>query len=614
MKLRNLLLSVMIAAAPCVSAAGNIDDLRQKADALHAAGKNDSAMIVAEEALRLAESDGDTTALIGVNSSMGVYLRTQGKIEEALERYNAAMKMCTTDAFKRKAGEEARQEAAVLYLNLATLHVDMKHKKEALYYARLAEEWGARCADKELKSQLFAQDGLIFMMCGDDIAAARLLSSAYALAVEAGRSGAALSAAAYMVAVADRAGDAKAEALWRGRCGLLEAEVKDTMTLMAYYQILCGVEMNHGRWRAAIGLFDKILALDGVEDMPFVVYDCYNNMHDAWAHLGEWRKAYDCLGRAVALKDSLYEKEKAESLRELTVKYQTKEKELALARSDAKLMRTRMYMAVAALVVLVCAVLVSLYVQSQRRKAREREAEFARLKADTGRRLTQRYIDGLEAERGRLAKELHDGVCNDLYTVELLLAAKPLPTSPTGRSVEQSEEVDGDGRNSLPDGEGRGGASSAEKLLSACREQVRRVSHELMPPEFKYADIRDVLDDYVSRMEDVAGCEVAFAATPDDADWGAVPDSAALEIYRIAQEAVANAVKHSGARRVDVSLVKAGGDVTLTVADDGEPPATKRGAGIGRRTMRQRAEAAGGKLTVERRDGKTVVQFIIHNS
>ena len=180
--------------------------------------------------------------------------------------------------------------------------------------------------------------------------------------------------------------------------------------------------------------------------------------------------------------------------------------------------------------------------------------------------------------------------------------------------MEQSEEVDGDGRNSLPDGEGRGGASSAKELLSACREQVRRVSHELMPPEFKYADIRDVLDDYVSRMEDVAGCEVAFAATPDDADWGAVPDSAALEIYRIAQEAVANAVKHSGARRVDVSLGKAGGDVTLTVADDGEPPATKRGAGIGRRTMRQRAEAAGGKLTVERRDGKTVVQFIIHNS
>ena len=618
MKLRNLLLSVMIAAAPCVSAAGNIDDLRQKADALHAAGKNDSAMIVAEEALRLAESEGDTTALIGVNSSMGVYLRTQGKIEEALERYNAAMKMCTTDAFKRKAGEEARQEAAVLYLNLATLHVDMKHKKEALYYARLAEEWGARCADKELKSQLFAQDGLIFMMCGDDASASRLLSSAYALAVEAGRSGAALSAAAYMVAVADRAGDAKTEALWRGRCGLLEAEVKDTMTLMAYYQILCGVEMNHGRWRAAIGLFDKILALDGVEDMPFVVYDCYNNMHDAWAHLGEWRKAYDCLGRAVALKDSLYEKEKAESLRDLTVKYQTKEKELALARSDAKLMRTRMYMAVAALVVLVCAVLVSLYVQSQRRKAREREAEFARLKADTGRRLTQRYIDGLEAERGRLAKELHDGVCNDLYTVELLLAAKQSADEFTA-DKQTSDKFSADKQTSDKQTSDEANPLvcssachlSAKELLSACREQVRRVSHELMPPEFKYADIRDVLDDYVSRMEDVAGCEVAFAATPDDADWGAVPDAAALEIYRIAQEAVANAVKHSGARRVDVLLVKAGGDVTLTVADDGEPPATKRGAGIGRRTMRQRAEAAGGKLTVERRDGKTVVQFII---
>lgn len=613
MKLRHLLLSVIIAAAvPSALAAGELDDLRQRADALHAAGKNDSAMIVAEEALRVAEDAGDTTALIGVHSSLGVYLRTQGKLDEALKHYNAALKMCTTEAFKRKAGEEARQEAAVLYLNLATLHVDMKHKNEALYYARLSENWGAKCADKELKSQLFAQNGLIFMMCGDDASASRLLSSAYGLAAETGRHGAALSAAAYMVALSDRKGDAKAEALWRGRCRRIEVKVSDTMTLMAYYQILCGVEMNHGRWREAITLFDKILSLDGVEGMPFVVYDCYNNMHEAWARLGEWRKAYDCLGKAAALKDSLYEKDKAESLGDLTVKYQTKEKELALVNSEARLLRTRMYMAVAALVVLVCAVLVSLYVHSQRRKAREREAEFARLKADTDRRLTMRYIDGLETERERLAKELHDGVCNDLYTVELLLAANPLQTSRKGTDGEPSENVDA-AQGSLSAVEGLGGTSSAGKMLAACREQVRRVSHELMPPEFKYADISMVLDDYIGRMAAAAGCEVVFTAVPDTADWTAVPDAAALEIYRIAQEAVANAVKHSGAHYVDVTLDEDGGDVILTIADDGEPAKT-RGAGIGRRTMRQRAEAVGGRLTMERRDGKTIVQFIIHNS
>lgn len=265
---------------------------------------------MAEKALAEAVSRGDTTAIVGVNSSLGVYLRTMGKLDEALERYGEAMKLCTTEAYKRRAGEDARQEAAVLYLNLATLHVDMQHKEQAAYYARMCADWAGRCADKEFKAQVMAQDGLVFLMCGDNKQAARLLSEAYGYAVDMKQYDSALSAAAYMVAVADRLNDKAADRLWRSRCRELEGKVGSAMSLIAYYQILCGLEMNHGNWNAAIALFDKILSVKGVDKMPFVVYDCYNNMHDAWAKLGQWRKAYDCLGRATALKDSLFEAER----------------------------------------------------------------------------------------------------------------------------------------------------------------------------------------------------------------------------------------------------------------------------------------------------------------
>ena len=575
------LLSVFVCAA--AYGGGTLDGLRQKADALHAEGKNDSAVIVAEKALAEAVVNGDTTAIVGLNSSLGVYLRTMGKLDEALKHYGEAMKLCTTEAYKRRAGEDARQEAAVLYLNLATLHLDMQHKEQAAYYARLCADWAARCTDRGFKSQVMSQNGLVLLMCGDNKEAARQLSAAYSNAVAAGQQASALSAAAYMVAVTDRLDDKAAETLWRSRCRELEGKVADTMTLIAYYQILCGVEMNRQDWNAAIALFDKILSVKGVDKMPFVVYDCYNNMHDAWAKLGQWRKAYDCLGRAVTLKDSLFEAEKAESMRDLTVKYQSKEKELALARSEAALSQTRMHIAVGVLAAFFCAVFVLFYIQRQRRKAKEREAEFARLKADTDRRLTQRYIEGLESERGRLAKELHDGVCNDLYTVQLRMA--------------------------------QGTCDMAEQagMISACREQVRRVSHELMPPEFSYADICIVIDDYLQRAGEASGCEVSFTATPDDADWAAVPDATALEMYRIVQEAVTNAVKHSGAASIDVALDMQENGLSLTVTDDGTP-AERSGTGIGKRTMRQRAEAVGGRLTVERKDGKTIVQFIIHNS
>ena len=701
----------LVLSAVAAYCAADVDGLRRRADALHSEGKNDSALTVAAEAAEAALRGRDTVALVGLYSSMGVYLRTMGRLDEALARYGEALAMCTTEGYRRRAGEQGRQEAAGLYLNLATLHVDLQHKKEAAYYARLAAEWAGRCSDKAFKAQLLAQDGLIMLMCGDNAAASAMLSEAYSTAVAGGDHASALSAAAYMVAVADRSGGGEAEALWRGRCRELEGKVGDTMALVAYYQIMCSLEMNHGRWRQAIALFDKILSTKGVDGMPFVVYDCYNNMHDAWAGLGEWRKAYECLGKAAALKDSLFEADKAESMRELDVKYQAKEKELALARSEADLARTRMYLAFAALVMLVCVVLVSMYVQAQRRKAREREAEFARLKADTDRRLTQRYVEGLESERLRLAKELHDGVCNDLYTVELVLsrqvisrqvisrqadkpladklsadklsadkpladklsadkqtsrrADKPLAdklsadkqtsrqadepladelladkqtgqiSSSAGLLVDSSAEkqvsssagllVDSSAEKQVCSSAGLLVDSSAEKqvdssaektvsMLRECRERARRISHELMPPEFSYADISLVLEDYVARTAEASGCDITFAAEPADADWGGVADAVALELYRITQEALANALKHSGAGRVSVALGLDGGVLTLAVADDGNAGG-KPGAGIGRRTMKQRADSVGGKLAFERADGKNIVKFIfsMHN-
>lgn len=130
-----ILIFITLTATAAASGAETLDGLRRKADRLHAEGKNDSAITVAERALDIAMSHTDTTAIIGINSSMGVFLRTAGRLDDALKRYDTAMRICTTESFKRNADEEARQEAASLYLNMATLHVDMKHKDDALYYA-----------------------------------------------------------------------------------------------------------------------------------------------------------------------------------------------------------------------------------------------------------------------------------------------------------------------------------------------------------------------------------------------------------------------------------------------------------------------------------------------
>lgn len=105
--------------------------LREMADSLHNAGNSDSAAIVAREALAIAEKGKDPTAIMGAHSSLGVYLRSQGKIDEALEHYRAGMEIVTSTPFRESADEEALEEASSIYINVAILLLDTANKEEA---------------------------------------------------------------------------------------------------------------------------------------------------------------------------------------------------------------------------------------------------------------------------------------------------------------------------------------------------------------------------------------------------------------------------------------------------------------------------------------------------
>ena len=185
--------------------------------------------------------------------------------------------------------------------------------------------------------------------------------------------------------------------------------------------------------------------------------------------------------------------------------------------------------------------------------------------------MDERFLEGQESERARLARELHDNVSNQLLAVEMKLNSDGLTTQ-------------------------------TMQLLNESREQVRRVSHELLPPEFEHIKIHQAMADYASGQDGLNHCQVTFMATPDDAQWSAVPAKTALEVYRIMQEAVANAQRHAGATLIAIGLhLENDGILTLTVSDDGLGDEGKTSpTGIGQQTMRQRATAIGGNLTFYR--------------
>lgn len=565
----SLFLVVCVAVAYAASdAIEEIARLREAADSLHSIGRTDSAVIVGRKAIELAEASGDPVQIVGTHSAQGVFLRSLGSIDEALESYDCALEIITSGKFRENPDQEAIEEIASLYINLAVLNLDMQHKDQASRHAVLAGEWIAKSDDAELRSVIYGVVGSVLTGCGEPEKALDFQKLAYEDALASGDKEAAFRAASYAMLASDRLGRKAEAAEWRAKCAALLPEIESSMARLAYYQVECSICLKSKDNKGALRWFDEILHTDGIDQLPFIKFDCYNNMHIAYSDLGDYKNAYTTLLQSNELRDSIWQQEKEESLRELTVKYETKETELALARSESRRASTLMWLFAAIGLILLGVIAFVVYAGRQRRRRMQKELEFAALRADIGRQLTQQYVEGLENERKRMARELHDGVCNDLLAIRMSMK------------------------------EGNTGANTAE-LIDSCRESVRRISHELMPPEFAYASLDEVVRFFVRKQAEANAGKIAlvYSSSAEGRKWEDVADAVSLEIYRIVQEAVGNAVKHSGCDSIDVSLRMEGDLLSLTVADNGTFR-TPQNKGLGLDSIRRRVESIGGTVEI----------------
>ena len=546
------------------------------ADSLHSIGRTDSAVMVGAETIALAKGMDNPTMLVAAYSSQGVFLRSLGRVDEALDTYGKALDVINSGVFGDNPDDDAVDEIASLYINLAVLALDMQDKESAVSSAERSCYWVYESEDIDLKSTIYSVAGSVFNGCGMLEKAMKCQEHAYEYALKGGNPETAFRTSAYTMLIADRLNDEPKVRAWREQCRKLLPEIESTMALLQYYQAECSISLHGGRHSEAIGYFNKILSLDGIDNLPFVKYDCYNNMHTVYSALGDYDNAYNILLKSNELRDSIWAKEKEESLNNFMVKYKTVETELALAKSEAS--RSSIFawlLAVIALLLLVTTLFV-VFAGRQRRRRMLQDINFARLKAD----IARQYVEGLESERKRMAAELHDGVCNDLLSIRM--------------NIDNGAPLD-----------------DTAHLIDNCRESLRRISHELMPPEFAFATLNEVIRFYVGKQAEAhSGVEIAY--TPIDCEViDTIPDSTALVIYRIVQEAVSNALQHSGATKIHVVLHCSDG-IRLTVTDNGDYGKNGSHRGMGLDSMRRRANSIGGTLAVEQApNGGTEVVLIV---
>lgn len=551
----------------------DVEKLTETADTYYQAGKVDSALWAIEQALQLAMTEKDTCAMMSCYTSQGVYLRSSGKLTEAIAAYDKALQYAPLLSGNN---EENLQAITTLYNNLATVYLDMKNPAQAVKYALDAVKQADKCQDKSFRTQIYTVCSSIFITQEEYEAAKTYLSKAIALSQQLQQPETELGARTYYLLTLFRT-QASASEIQKlvEQTNALAAKVNSTMALVNYYQVLFYVQQTRKEWKAATQTAQKILQLPGIENYPFLQYDVYNNLHLVYKELSEFPQAYHTLELAKALSDSLFVQEKSRQLEELSVKYETQKKELEYQKLQEKRQKEKQNLQLKItflLILMAIMAFVSLYfiqkqklrIERQKREAEAQKREFETLQRDTERNATRAYLKELEKERNRLAKELHDGVCNDLYALEMNASTLN---------------------------------ESWRELLRTSRENIRRVSHELLPPTFQETTLKQVLQNYAERMTSTA-CKVTLITLPEECDWSVLPETYCLNIYRIIQEATGNALKHASSTEIHLTLEWKLPNLELTISHNGKFSSTSE-KGIGLQTMKERVMAMKGHISVE---------------
>ncbi len=508
-------------------------------------GNMKKAVDYGKESLKLLKETHDTASYIIQCGNVGIAYRRQGLNDSAMVLYNDGLQLALPF------GDEAT--TAYLYNNLSVLYGDKHRIDESISFAEKAIACAERSGETVEKLSGIANKASMLLLKEDYDAAVSEVRCQYPAVIESGSVPLRLKYLNMLISsyLHLEQLDSVAYFIKEGEVVSQGLPLENTGVL-GIYEMKADYLVRTGHYKEALALLTRFDTPGGNQLMPRD--KLLKEMALCHKSMGDYRTAFDLLNRSTEASDSIRSQKAERELSEFTVRYETKEKEFEIVRlkeeklkNEASMLRITVIMTLI-IALLAVAVLVLLY----RRKLRRQKMEIM---------LAKKYIDGLESERARLARELHDGACNDLLAIGMEI--------------------------SLPD-------SNKEQIAARIRNArttLRNISHELMPPSFSNVDLEEMLEDYLEHLAVPETLRVEFEAKGED--WSQIPSQVAYEYYRITQEAMSNVVKHSNATLATVRLEKENGSLSLTIGDNGMNEKNSGKEGIGLRTIKDRAGSIG---------------------
>jgi len=311
-----------------------------------------------------------------------------------------------------------------------------------------------------------------------------------------------------------------------------------------------------------------------------------------YSAIGDYGKAFEYQTKYIVLKDSIWDIETKSRFEELEMQYQSQKKETQIESQNLQIVQQNLILSRRNAQIFITLgftlFIIAAFGLAFGRMRMRQQKKVSRMIVEEEKKKTKEIINAVEEERRRIARDLHDGIGQNLATLKLKLVRMAEQFSDNqGLSVE--------------------GFQGAIESLDETYREARQLSHQMMPKTLLISGLVNAISDMLEKTFDDTNCICHFDYNVSKR----FDQYIEISVFRIFQELLSNIIKHSGADRVEVSLLSTNGQLMLIVEDNGRGVSVNsfEEKGIGLMNIESRVHALNGsvELTSENDQGTTVL-------
>jgi two-component system NarL family sensor kinase len=533
---------------------------------------------------------GDKPGMASSLSKIGVTLYELGNYKEALKAQLEALKLF--EALDHK------MYVAYTLNNLGQLYQRLHDYDKSIEYSQRSYDYCEQIGDKHGMATSIGNVGFIYEIKKDYAKAIEYDLKALALFEELGDKPNLSNILNNIGFLYRSKGDNQTGLTYYQKALQISRELDDKSGIALYTTNIANIYSDLGQYPLSEKNYKDAQRIAEAQNNKPVLKNIYRGLATLYNREKNYKGACDYLELYSTINDSLYSEESTKQIAEMQTKYETekKEAEIALLKQEQKITnleikqnqlrlnqrRTQIFVLIGTFSFLL--ILGFLFYNRYKLKQKQlRNEEMLRQE----KLRTKAIIGTQEAERKRIAEELHDGIGQMLSAVKLNVAA-----------LEGSTAKETQLHNAI------------ELIDDSCRE-LRNISHNMMPGILVKAGLIPALKEYASKISDSGALNMTVEADHDLSQR--MDEATEINLFRIIQELVNNIIKYARATEVQVSLNKTDEGISVMIEDNGQgfdKNVLMTSAGNGWSNINSRLDLLNGKIEIDSSPGKGTALFI----